>query len=135
MRVLPMLVYSRYRGRPLCASSQRMAVLSVVDCFEAAACCMGRRIRRTEPYPDCGSRDADVVRASKLEHVVQSIGALVRKSADGCGAAAIAAFQAIRCDTGMPSRVIRLSTEQATRASVVWLDRVRARRLRPMMVL
>jgi hypothetical protein len=26
----------------------------------------------------------------------------------------------MRCDTGMPSRVIRLSTEQATRASVFW---------------
>src|SRR3954467_6406596 len=41
----------------------------------------------------------------------------------------------MRCDTGMPSRVIRLSTEQATRASVFWLGRVRARRPRPMMVL
>src|SRR3954454_2377896 len=27
-------------------------------------------------------------------------------------------FQAMRCDTGIPSRVIRLSTEQPTRASV-----------------
>jgi transposase len=61
--------------------------------------------------------------------------ALVHKSADGRGAAAVAAFQVVRCDTGMPSRVIRLSTEQATRASVFWLGRVRARRLRPMMVL
>ena len=43
--------------------------------------------------------------------------------------------QAMRCDTGMPSRVIRLSAEQATRASVFWLGRVRARRPRPMMVL
>ena len=41
----------------------------------------------------------------------------------------------MRCDTGMPSRVIRLSAEQATRASVFWLGRVRARRPRPMMVL
>jgi hypothetical protein len=61
--------------------------------------------------------------------------ALVHKSADGRGAAAIAAFQAVRCDTGMPSRVIRLSTEQATLASVFWAGRVRTRRLRPMMVL
>src|SRR3954447_24552639 len=39
--------------------------------------------------------------------------ALVHKSGDGRGAAAVAAFQEVRCDTGMPSRVIRLSTEQA----------------------
>src|SRR3712207_7188768 len=61
--------------------------------------------------------------------------ALVHKSGDGCGAAAVAAFQAVRCDTGMPSRAIRLSTEQATRVSVFWLGRVRARRPQPMMVL
>ena len=60
---------------------------------------------------------------------------LVHKSAVGRGSAAIAVCQAMRCDTGMPSRVIRLSTEQATRASVFWLGRVRARRPRPMMVL
>src|SRR3954463_9471143 len=53
----------------------------------------------------------------------------------GVGSAAIAVCQGMRCDTGMPSRVIRLSTEQATRASVFWLGRVRARRPRPMMVL
>ncbi len=35
----------------------------------------------------------------------------------------------------MPSRIIRLSTEQATRASVFCAGRVRARRPRPMMVL
>ena len=74
--------------------------------------------------------------ATDAQHGLTSIRtALVHKSVDGCGAAAIATFQAIRCDTGMPSRVIRLSTEQAIRASVFWLDRVRARRLRPMMVL
>ena len=61
--------------------------------------------------------------------------ALVHKSADDRGAAAIATCEAMRRDTGMPSRAIRLSTEQATRASVFWLDRVRARRLRPMMAL
>src|SRR3954466_16179858 len=60
---------------------------------------------------------------------------LVHKSAVGRGSAAIAVYQAMRCDTGMPSRVIRLSAEQATRASVFWLGRVRARRPRPMMVL
>ncbi len=61
--------------------------------------------------------------------------ALVHKLADDRGAAAIAVCQAMRCDTGMPSRVIRLSTEQATRASVFWAGRVRARRPRPMMAL
>src|SRR3954464_13345172 len=60
---------------------------------------------------------------------------LVHKSAVGRGSAAIAVCQAMRCDTGMPSRVIRLSPEQATRASVFWRGRVRARRPRPMMVL
>jgi hypothetical protein len=61
--------------------------------------------------------------------------ALVHKSDDGRGPAAVAALQAVRCDIGMPSRVIRLSTEQATRASVFWPGRVRARGLRPMMAL
>src|SRR3954471_511299 len=60
---------------------------------------------------------------------------LVHKSAVGRGSAAIAICQAMRCDTGMPSRIIRLSAEQATRASVFWLGRVRARRPRPIMVL
>ena len=62
-------------------------------------------------------------------------GALVHKSDDGRGAAAIAVIHAMRCDTGMPSRVIRLSTEPPTRASVFWPGRVRARRRRPMMAL
>ena len=44
-------------------------------------------------------------------------------------------FQAMRCDTGRPSRVIRLSTAQLTRASVFWAGSVRARRPRPMTVL
>src|SRR5215207_9625644 len=35
--------------------------------------------------------------------------------------------QAMRCDTGIPSRVIRLSTEQPTRASVFWAGSVRAK--------
>ena len=66
----------------------------------------------------------------------RAVAVLVHKSAVGRGsAAAIAVYQAMRCDTGMPSRVIRLSAEQATRASVFWLGRVRARRPRPMMVL
>src|ERR671917_492714 len=60
---------------------------------------------------------------------------MVHKSGDGRGAAAIAVFHAVRCDTGMPSRVIRLSTEQAALASVFWAGRVRARRPRPMMTL
>ena len=61
--------------------------------------------------------------------------ALVRKSADGYRVAGIAAFQVIRCDTGMPSRVTRLSIEQAALASVFWAGKVRARRPRTMMVL
>src|SRR5215207_6058785 len=44
-------------------------------------------------------------------------------------------FQAMRCDTGIPSRVIRLSTAQPTRASAFWAGRVRARRPRPMIAL
>jgi hypothetical protein len=44
-------------------------------------------------------------------------------------------FQAIRCDIGMPRRVFRFSTEQATLVSVFWAGRVRARRLLPMMAL
>src|SRR3712207_4239237 len=63
------------------------------------------------------------------------LAALVHKSGDGRGAAAVAVVQVVRCDTGMPSRVIRLSTEQATLASVFWPGRVRARRRRPMMAL
>src|SRR4051794_31369777 len=44
-------------------------------------------------------------------------------------------FQAMRCDTGIPSRVIRFSTAQPTRASVFWAGRARARRPRPMRAL
>src|SRR3954453_6099744 len=44
-------------------------------------------------------------------------------------------FQAMRCDTGIPSRVIRLSTAQPTRASVFWAGRFRARRPRPIRAL
>ena len=40
--------------------------------------------------------------------------ALVHNSDGGRGAAAIAASQAVRCDSGIPSPVIRLSTEQPT---------------------
>jgi hypothetical protein len=61
--------------------------------------------------------------------------ALVHKSADGRGSAPVAVFQTVRCDTGIPSLVIRLSTEQAARVSAFWLGRVRARRRRPMMAL
>ncbi len=66
---------------------------------------------------------------------VPALLALVHKPADGRGAAAIAVVHAVRCDTGMPSLLIRLSTGQATLASVFWAGRVRARRPRPMMVL
>jgi hypothetical protein len=80
------------------------------------------------------TRRVEDVSAASTELLVLSA-VLVHKSAVGRGSAAIAVCQAMRCDTGMPSRVIRLSTEQATRASVFWLGRVRARRPRPMMVL
>ena len=81
--------------------------------------------------------DKDADDGSQVGPLLERIdGVLVHKSAVGRGsAAAIAVYQAMRCDTGMPSRVIRLSAEQATRASVFWLGRVRARRPRPMMVL
>ncbi len=41
----------------------------------------------------------------------------------------------MRWDSGMPSRVMRLSAAQPTLASVFWAGRVRARRPRPMMAL
>ncbi len=44
-------------------------------------------------------------------------------------------FQRTRWDAGMPSLVIRLSTEQATLASIFWAGRDRARRPLPMMAL
>ncbi len=78
---------------------------------------------------------ASVPLAKTLSRPMPREQALVHKSADDRGAAAIAAFQAVRCDTGMPSRVIRLSTEQAALASVFWAGRVRARRSRPMIAL
>ena len=43
-------------------------------------------------------------------------------------------LQAMRCDTDRPSRVIRFSTAQPTRASIFWAGSVRARRPRPMTV-
>jgi hypothetical protein len=37
-------------------------------------CCTDRPCGRTEPYPYSGSRGADVLRASELEHAVQDVG-------------------------------------------------------------
>jgi segregation and condensation protein A len=37
-------------------------------------CCTGHRRGRTEPYPRCGLRDADVLRPSEFEHAVQHVG-------------------------------------------------------------
>ena len=37
-------------------------------------CCMGRRCGRIDPYPSSGSCDADVVRASEVQHSVQHLG-------------------------------------------------------------
>jgi hypothetical protein len=97
----------------------------VPPCKESRQCCGA-----IKPGGGAGSRTRSArCRAEPSSPV------LVHKSAVGRGSAAIAVCQAMRCDTGMPSRVIRLSTEQATRASVFWLGRVRARRPRPMMVL
>jgi hypothetical protein len=81
--------------------------------------------------------DGRVVLRRKLRRgeVEAFFAALVHKSADGHGVAAIAAVQAMRRDTGMPSAVIRLSTEQATLTSAFWLGRVRAQRWRPMIPL
>src|SRR3954468_1752420 len=39
-----------------------------------APCCMDRWCGRTEPYPCSGSCDADVLRASQLQHSVQHVG-------------------------------------------------------------
>ena len=61
--------------------------------------------------------------------------ALVHKSGCGRAVGSGAPFQAVRCDTGMPRRVIRFSAEQATLASVFWAGSVRARRLLPTMAL
>jgi hypothetical protein len=41
---------------------------------EEAPCCMDRRCGRTEPDPCSGSCDADVVRASEVQHSVQHVG-------------------------------------------------------------
>src|SRR3954453_15707633 len=40
----------------------------------APPCCMGRRCGRTELDPCSGSCDADVLRASQLQHSVQHVG-------------------------------------------------------------
>src|SRR5215217_2267441 len=39
-----------------------------------APCCTDRRCGRTEPYPCSGLCDADVLRASQLQHAVQHVG-------------------------------------------------------------
>jgi beta-phosphoglucomutase-like phosphatase (HAD superfamily) len=88
-----------------------------------------------DAHGEIGMPAAAMTSCTRRKAVIRLQGVLVHKSAVGRGSAAIAVCQAMRCDTGMPSRVIRLSTEQATRASVFWLGRVRARRPRPMMVL
>ncbi len=38
---------------------------------EGPPCCMARGCGRTAPYPDLGSCEADVLRASELEYAVQ----------------------------------------------------------------
>ena len=39
-----------------------------------SSCCMDRRCGRTEPDPCSGSCDADILRASQLQHSVQHVG-------------------------------------------------------------
>ncbi len=85
--------------------------------------------RQVQPRPRLGSF------TDRLEALLAEDAALVHKSANGRGSAAVVVCQAVRCDTGMPSRVIRSSTEQPTRASVFWPSGVRARRPRPVMAL
>src|SRR6058998_3662161 len=43
------------------------------DTFLRAPCCMDRGCGRTEPDPCSGSCDADVLRASQLQHSVQHV--------------------------------------------------------------
>ncbi len=40
---------------------------------ELSLCCTGRRCGRIEPYPCPGSRGADVLRASQVQHAVQGV--------------------------------------------------------------
>src|SRR3954451_23703382 len=40
----------------------------------SSPCCMDRRYERTEPDPCSGLCDADVLRASQLQHLVQHVG-------------------------------------------------------------
>ena len=42
--------------------------------INVAPCCMDRRCGRTEPDPCSGSCDADILRASQLQHSVQHVG-------------------------------------------------------------
>ena len=67
--------------------------------------------------------------------LVLFIPALVHNSDQGTWSLIRRRFQRTRWTTGMPRRVIRFSTEQATLASVFWAGRIRARKLLPMMTL
>ena len=64
----PLLGHGRNRGAETsnAAASRRRP--------EAAPCCMDRGCGRTEPYPCSGLSDADVLRASQLQHSVQHVG-------------------------------------------------------------
>ena len=66
----------RSNGEPvhLLVDSTGLRLCGPGEWLVETACCMGRRIGRTEPYPGCGSRDADVLRSSEVEHAVQGIG-------------------------------------------------------------
>ena len=68
-------------------------------------------------------------------HLIRIKEALVHNLRSGAGWRPYRRFQASLRDTGMPRAVTRLSTLQPTLASTFCPDRVRARSVRPMMVL
>src|SRR3954451_5702479 len=95
-------------------------------------------------HPDLDPSPGAQARFQAISEAYQALSSPRRRTAyDGFGAqfgwwaqsGRWTRFQSIRCDTGIPSRVIRLSTAQPTRASVFWAGRVRARRPRPMTAL
>jgi len=68
-----LMAHSRHRDLRTMRSYVHRAK-PMTDSPARPACCMGRRIGRVEPYPCSGSRDPDILRASKVEHAVQHVG-------------------------------------------------------------
>ncbi len=66
------------KGHPLSARKEvtlvQAAEFAMVSLPRQSVCCMGRQIGRVEPYPCSGSRDPDILRASKVQHAVQHVG-------------------------------------------------------------